>query len=191
VNPREADPDRDPVAHAEALAVPVIDLEAADAAERIAAACRDWGFFQVVNHGVPETLVDAAWRETRAFFAGPAEAKRALTRSLGNPWGFYDSELTKNRRDRKEVFDYTAEGVDPIYNATNRWPAQPESFRETMTRYLDACAALSIPRRTAKCGRSRISSCRATRRVTVPFRGASSGAAVPTATTPTTGPRCR
>lgn len=140
----EADPDRDPVADGEALAVPVIDLEAADACARIADACRDWGFFQVVNHGVPDTLVDAAWHETRAFFAEPAGAKRALTRSRGNPWGFYDNELTKNQRDRKEVFDYTTEGVDPIYNATNRWPERPGTFRETMTAWLNACAVLSL-----------------------------------------------
>lgn len=133
--------------------VPVIDLAPVTAGSRgdgvdrvadaIADACRHWGFFQVVNHGVPAALVDAAWRETHAFFARTTDDKRALSRSRDNPWGYYDNELTKNQRDRKEVFDFTTAGIDPIYGAGNRWPADGDAFRTTMTAYLDACAALS------------------------------------------------
>lgn len=140
------DLDADPVARGRGVAgsVPVIDLGSASAASDIARACRDWGFFQVVNHGVPADLIDAVWAETHAFFARPAAEKRLLCRSRGNPWGYYDSELTKNRRDRKEVFDFTSDGADPIYGANNRWPATGGRFRETMTDYLEAVTVLSL-----------------------------------------------
>ena len=55
------DPDTAPVAAGSTLAGegPVIDLQSPvdDVRLQIAAACRDWGFFQVVNHGVPDFAV--------------------------------------------------------------------------------------------------------------------------------------
>lgn len=143
--PTTTDLDRDPVAGDRSVAgrVPVIDLQGADATERIAEACRDWGFFQVVNHGVPASLFAAVRRETERFFARPLADKRALTRNRDNPWGYYDNELTKNQRDRKQVFDFTTDGVDPIYEAENRWP-DGDAFRTTMSAWLNACAALSL-----------------------------------------------
>ena len=112
--------------------------------QEIAAACRKWGFFQVVNHGVPADLIERAWSQTRHFFALPQEQKDAVMRTRENPWGYYNNELTKNQRDKKEVFDYTSDGVDPIYAAENRWPSDDRVFRNTMREYLGACTDLSL-----------------------------------------------
>src|SRR5580765_4794349 len=67
--------------------VPVIDLVRGDSARTraaIDAACRDWGFFQVVGHGIDATLFDAVLGQMRAFFAQPRDAKHAVSRSEGN-----------------------------------------------------------------------------------------------------------
>lgn len=130
--------------------VPVIDIgglhnsHADGAIEQIATACRDWGFFQVVNHGVSQALIDDVWRHTRQFFRLPRDSKVSILRTRDNPWGYYDNELTKNQRDKKEVFDFTTEGTDPIYRAENRWPANKDEFRATMLRFLNACTELSL-----------------------------------------------
>ncbi|GMR17367.1 MAG: isopenicillin N synthase family oxygenase [Gammaproteobacteria bacterium] len=134
-----------------ALAGPADGHAASDAVAQIAQACRDWGFFQVVNHGVPADLMQNLWRQTEAFFALPSASKESLRRTRANPWGYYDNELTKNQRDKKEVFDYTAAGVDPIYGAENRWPPQAAGFRDTMLAYLDATTALSLQLMRAFC----------------------------------------
>ena len=146
------DLDKHPVATATTLAscVPIIDLEdlhagaSSGAIEEIARACREWGFFQVVNHGVSTKLIDDVWRQTREFFEQSIAAKESILRSKENPWGYYNIELTKNQRDKKEVFDYTTEGVDPIYQSENRWPATNDAFRTTMLAYLQACTDLSL-----------------------------------------------
>ncbi|MCW2545814.1 MAG: putative Oxidoreductase, 2OG-Fe(II) oxygenase family [Mycobacterium sp.] len=58
--------------------VPVIDLQSPDAPKLIDAACRDVGFLSVVNHGIPDAVIQRMLRATDAFFAMPVEAKLAL-----------------------------------------------------------------------------------------------------------------
>ena len=141
--------------------VPIIDIgslvsdsssaAAAPAVKNIAQACQDWGFFQIINHGIDAALIDRVWEQTRAMFALPSEVKMSVLRSKDNPWGFYPNELTKNQRDKKEVFDFTREGVDPIYGQCNRWLANQETFKSTMQQYFDACTALSLTLLEAFC----------------------------------------
>ena len=148
--------DRHPVAGEMSVEqqVPVIDIsdllidsssEAARASiDQIANACQDWGFFQVVNHGISDPLVTDTWAQTRLLFAMPEEGKLAVMRSKDNPWGFYNNELTKNQRDKKEVFDFCGEAVDSIYGQSNRWPDAQDDFKQVMTTYFDACTTLSL-----------------------------------------------
>jgi len=141
--------------------VPIIDVsavvrdstsnEARGAVDQIAAACREWGFFQVINHNVSPRSISSTWRETEAFFAQPVETKESSMRTRENPWGYYNNELTKNQRDKKEVFDYTNDGVDPIYAAENRWPDNNPDFRKTLCAYRDAVTSLSLSLLEAFC----------------------------------------
>jgi isopenicillin N synthase-like dioxygenase len=143
-------PETAPVADAAtALAIPVIDMREPRTlvVDEIAAACAAWGFFQIIGHGIDAALIERATEETRTFFAAPKAAKRALSRSRENPWGFYDRELTKNARDKKEIFDIgpdaggaLAEG--PFRGATP-WPSWRPDFEPTMRAYFAACAEAS------------------------------------------------
>ena len=142
----DTDLDTKPVASDNRLAraVPTIDMLDPRAVKGIADACSEWGFFQVVNHGISDDLVTAMWQESTAFFAQPADTKEAALRTRHNPWGYYNNELTKNQRDRKEVFDYTTDGIDPVYAAENRWPDVGTDFRRTLSAYRDASTSLSF-----------------------------------------------
>src|SRR5947208_12565383 len=71
------DLDQAPVAPRGSLGgVPVIDLAAPHEAvvAAIAQACRDWGFFQIVGHGVSPGEVERVIATARAFFVRPREA---------------------------------------------------------------------------------------------------------------------
>jgi len=141
--------------------VPVVDIgelrtnsanaAARSAGDQIAEACRSWGFFQVTNHGIEEELIEGACRQTRDFFALPIETKLSALRTRDNPWGFYHNELTKNQRDKKQVFDFTRSGRDPIYSSKNRWPIEPQGFKSTMRQYFEACEQLSLQLLEAFC----------------------------------------
>ena len=149
----KVDLDAHPVADSSVVgeSVPVIDIDGLDQGSaanntvaEIAAACETWGFFQIVGHGVPADLIQRTWSSTKAFFAAAPEDKNSVRRSRDNPWGYYNNELTKNRRDKKEVFDFTVAGKDGIYGAENRWPDHDPEFRRTMLEYLDAVSAVSL-----------------------------------------------
>ena len=141
--------------------VPIIDVArlfddisgsaASVAINQIAQACKTWGFFQVINHGISSAQIEAVWQQTHGLFALPLQEKLEIQRSRENPWGFYNNELTKNQRDKKEVFDFTREGIDPIYGQSNRWPQGRDEFRTTMMAYLDACTELSLKLLEAFC----------------------------------------
>ena len=157
------DLDKDPVAQQSSILeqVPIIDIAelrvdsssaaARSAVDSIAEACGSWGFFQVTNHGISQDMIDQVWEQTRGFFALPIERKMSVLRSRENPWGFYHNELTKNQRDKKQVFDLTREGTDSIYGQSNRWPAQQETFKSTMQEYFAACTQLSLQLLEAFC----------------------------------------
>ncbi|XP_021824898.1 codeine O-demethylase-like [Prunus avium] len=91
-------------------------------AREIGNACKEWGFFQVINHGV---LLDK---------------KKKITRDEKSLFGYYDTEHTKNVRDWKEVFDFAVEepmlmpaSLDPEDKEetkwTNQWPEYPPELR--------------------------------------------------------------
>ena len=123
-------------------------------ATRLGKACRDVGFFYLVDHGVPVPLIDATFVAAREFFAQPLAAKEALSirRSRHNRGyvALADETLDpKAGADQKEAFNI---GVDlPLehpevvvgrpFRGVNFWPELP-GFRALLLEYFDACLGL-------------------------------------------------
>ncbi|MED6208071.1 hypothetical protein PIB30_041548 [Stylosanthes scabra] len=56
--------------------VPVIDLECLEQEkERFEDACKDWGLFRLVNHGIPLTLMKELQEQAKELFSMPYETK--------------------------------------------------------------------------------------------------------------------
>ncbi|MCR9104231.1 MAG: hypothetical protein NXI15_02995 [Gammaproteobacteria bacterium] len=118
---------------------PHVDLNAPPSALRdtLASACAQWGFFQVSNHGIDAQLLQSALGASEAFFRLPLNDKQALSRSEAQPWGYYDRELTKNLRDRKEIFDAGHTGDVP-------WPNKVAHFAPIARTFSAAAHALAV-----------------------------------------------
>lgn len=115
--------------------IPVIDirqLQHPETLSQLDEACREWGFFQVINHGIPQDAIDKIFAQAHAFFDLPLETKREISRTRENLWGFYDRELTKNVVDLKQVFDF---GPDDGKALRPQWPNGMPEFRSAIHAY--------------------------------------------------------
>lgn len=131
---------------------PKIDFQNPDLAS-LHYACREFGFFVLENHCIDAQLIEAALVATQQFFKQPLAEKSKIRRSATNCWGYNDAELTKNKRDWKEILDIgPAETEGPLQGATPQWPALPQ-FKETMTTLSDAMhfTALGLVEAIAQC----------------------------------------
>jgi isopenicillin N synthase-like dioxygenase len=117
-------------------------------------AAAEWGFFYIANHGLGEQQLQRFQAAMRAFFALPRSVKDALRRSESNSRGYFDNELTKNKVDWKEGFDYAGRqedgpADDSVYQRLggdlNQWPGEDvlPGFRATMTEYFTAMEHIS------------------------------------------------
>ena len=141
----DADIDALPRADSGDAQIPLVELSKPGACEAIAGACRDWGMFALTGHGFADAEAEQCLAEMRRFFARPLSQKQALSRSRDNPWGFNDRELTKNRRDRKQVFDIGPDHSDPAdpFGGSTPWSEADPRFAETMRAWKAKCEALS------------------------------------------------
>jgi len=146
--------------------IPVIDLtqflnpdtpdeSLKDLVVQIQEACTVWGFFTVINHGVPKELLEKMIAITKRFFALPAEQKLKVRRDDVNFLGYLEGENTKNVKDWKEVFDYSVRGsiVVPASSdenetrteeATNQWPENIQDMSEVCMEYGKAVEGLAM-----------------------------------------------
>src|SRR6266404_6816144 len=120
-----------------------------EVAARIGQACRDCGFFYVIDHGVDERLQQRLEEASRQFFAQDLEAKLEISMSRGGrAWRGYfpvGGELTSGKPDLKEGIYFGEELTDdhPLVRAgtplhgPNLFPPIPQ-FRETVLDYMAA-----------------------------------------------------
>jgi hypothetical protein len=113
--------------------IPVIDLGellhadgAGNVAEAVAAACREWGFFQVVNHGVRPELMRAEREAWRGFFRRPLAEKQAYANSPRTYEG-YGSRLGVQKGAVLDWGDYYFLHLAPeaAKSSPKYWPAIP------------------------------------------------------------------
>lgn len=114
--------------------IPVIDLEELFSGNPttlslLHTACSEWGFFQVVNHGVSHHLMAEALDVWRNFFHLPVEAKQAYANSPTDYEG-YGSRLGVDANAKLDWSDYYFLNYLPLsLRNQNKWPHFPSSCR--------------------------------------------------------------
>ncbi|KAI3507378.1 hypothetical protein L1887_22363 [Cichorium endivia] len=131
--------------------IPVIDLANLDAnnptlrkttMNLISEACRQWGFFHIINHGVSHHLMAATRNIWREFFNLPLDMKQEYANSPATYEG-YGSRLGVEKGAKLDWSDYFFLHCHPISIRNERkWPAQPASCRKLVAEYNDEVVKL-------------------------------------------------
>ncbi|XWS67245.1 hypothetical protein CRYUN_Cryun05aG0270900 [Craigia yunnanensis] len=124
--------------------IPVVDLQNLfgkdrtlheETLRRISSACRDWGFFQAVNHGVSDELMKRTREVWREFFNLPLEMKQEYA-NVPSTYEGYGSRLGVERGAILDWSDYFFLHYMPVsFRNQCKWPAQPSSCRELVAEY--------------------------------------------------------
>lgn len=130
--------------------LPVIDMSVPGdvLASQIGHACREYGFFYIVAHGVDQDLQQRLEQLSRQFFAQALDVKLQISMSRGGrAWRGYfpvGGELTSGKPDIKEGIYFGAElsPNDPLVQAgtplhgSNLFPSEIPAFPATVLAYM-------------------------------------------------------
>lgn len=124
--------------------------------DEIARACREVGFFYIVNHGIPKAKIQRMFEIARQFFGLTAEQKQQLSMANNNSYrGYLPMKTTGNDPSMKglllEAFHAWQEHApgDPRVAAgkplhgVNVWPAQLPGMHEEVMDYAGMVTALA------------------------------------------------
>jgi isopenicillin N synthase-like dioxygenase len=128
--------------------IPRIDLTDREArrdeiVDQLWCAATEVGFFQLVNHSIPQHLVDAAFARAAEFFALPEPAKAALPLDKPSNAGWeYSSQIRPSvgTPDQKESYQITRPHMAML------WPAEEQlpGFRDFMLDFESRCWELAM-----------------------------------------------
>ncbi|KAK7349367.1 hypothetical protein VNO77_06682 [Canavalia gladiata] len=133
-----------------AASIPIIDLQGLDASNRseviqnIAHACQNYGFFQIVNHRVPEEVISKMVNVSKEFFRLP-ESERLKSYS-DDPSKTTRLSTSFNVKTEKHANwrDFLRLHCHPLQDYIQEWPANPPSFREDVGEYSKKMRELSM-----------------------------------------------
>ncbi|KAG5558262.1 hypothetical protein RHGRI_008260 [Rhododendron griersonianum] len=141
-----------PSLNPETADVPVIDLVGfRDSSSRrsvtvndIGNACRRYGFFQIVNHGIDQFVLDGALSSAFDFFSLPTEEKsKLMSNDVHNPVRYATSlkdGVDKIQFSRAFLKHYAY----PLEDWVKSWPENPPAYREHMGRYAAEVRKLAL-----------------------------------------------
>lgn len=125
--------------HAMAM-IPVVDfarlIDHHEEAAKLRHACEEWGFFQVINHGIADETVEEMKRDVMAFFNLPLADKAAFAQQPEWIEGYGQAFVTSEDQtlDWSDLYFLTTQ--PPSYRDLRFWPPETSStFRRSMDRY--------------------------------------------------------
>ncbi|KOM36752.1 hypothetical protein LR48_Vigan03g013300 [Vigna angularis] len=146
VQPPERRPDN--AVFASGKLVPVIDLgghHRPDIIRNILKSSQDYGFFQVINHGLSKDVLDATLNIFKDFHAMPEDVK--IKESSKDPNGRCKL-YTSSGRATKDVVKYWKDSLthpcQPMGEFMKYWPDKPHGYREVLGKYTEEVRKVGV-----------------------------------------------
>ncbi|KAF3341849.1 S-norcoclaurine synthase 1-like protein [Carex littledalei] len=122
--------------------IPVIDMSRLldemsreEEASKLKHACQEWGFFQVVNHGVAEKVIEEMKDNIKGFFSLPLQEREEVAQVPGDLEG-YGQAFVHSEEQKLDWADILVLFTQPPhFRNFKHWPAQPPTFRDSLESY--------------------------------------------------------
>ncbi|XVE61920.1 hypothetical protein DITRI_Ditri06bG0076900 [Diplodiscus trichospermus] len=120
--------------------IPVIDLSLllmgnVDELNKLDLACQQWGFFQVVNHGVAKEVLQKMKDAAAEFFELPLEEKNKYAMPSNDIQGYGHAYVVSE----EQILDWSDALIlvvhPPYYRKLEFWPKSPNGFEEIIEEY--------------------------------------------------------
>ncbi|KAK4573170.1 hypothetical protein RGQ29_031223 [Quercus rubra] len=119
--------------------IPVIDLgghDQTDIIQQIFEASQEFGFFQVINHGVPSNIMDEAMSVFKEFHALSGKDKAIETSKDPNKSCFIYTSSANYETEKFHLWrDALIHHCNPLEKCIQFWPEQPPRYREVVGPY--------------------------------------------------------
>ncbi|XP_058077926.1 protein DMR6-LIKE OXYGENASE 2-like [Magnolia sinica] len=118
--------------------IPVIDLGGSDQAEvieQILRACEEYGFFQLVNHGVPEKSINDMMGVAMEFFEMPVEERAKLYSEDPSQVVRVKASIRYDNEDVHYWRENLRHPSHPVEKFINLWPEKPSRYRDVAATY--------------------------------------------------------
>ncbi|KAJ4800239.1 2-oxoglutarate (2OG) and Fe(II)-dependent oxygenase superfamily protein [Rhynchospora pubera] len=133
----------DPIARTNEIELPVIDLAklidpefSKEEAAKLHRTCQEWSFFQLVNHGVPEELIEGLKANTVEFFNKPLKEKMVYKQDNSGSVQGYGQTFVLSEEQKLDWSDMFYVTTRPVALRNMKfWPTSPSTFRDNMDRY--------------------------------------------------------
>ncbi|KAL8091118.1 oxoglutarate-dependent flavonoid 7-O-demethylase 1-like [Apium graveolens] len=132
--------------------VPVIDLEIlhdggsvdADELNKLHQACKEWGFFQLINHGVSDSLLDKVKTEIEEFFKLPLEEKKKFGQLEGDIEGYGQAFVVSKEQQLEWADMFYMITLPAEIRKPHLLPQLPQSFRDAIEAYSGELKSLAM-----------------------------------------------
>ncbi|KAI4313632.1 hypothetical protein L6164_026592 [Bauhinia variegata] len=132
-------------------AIPIVDLKSLVSdgqfkrteLEKLYSTCKDWGFFQVINHGVSPQLLEKLKLEVEKFFQLPTEEKMKYEIKPGDVQGY--GTVIRSEDQKLDWGDRCYMVINPVHRRKPYLlPKFPPSFRDTLESYFSEVRKLAM-----------------------------------------------
>jgi isopenicillin N synthase-like dioxygenase len=130
--------------------LPVIDISGLEGPDRfevvsaIGRACQEIGFFQVINHGVEESLISELMRVAREFFELPMEERNKFVSEDMMKAVRYGTSFNYLRDQVYCWRDFLKHYCHPLDKMLPLWPSNPSDYRSVVSEYSKKVRLLGV-----------------------------------------------
>ncbi|KRH49137.2 hypothetical protein GLYMA_07G135000v4 [Glycine max] len=102
---------------------------------KLEVACKDWGFFRIVNHGVQKELMQKMKDATSEFYNLPIEEKNKYAMASNEIQGYGKGYLVSEKQTLDKSDSLMLHIYPTRYRKLQFWPKTPEGFKEIIEAY--------------------------------------------------------